>query len=443
MSGKILIIDDNEKLCRSLARNFRLHNYNTVSVFSAAEGHASIDKEIPELIILDIMLGEDSGLDLLKKIRNRGIKVPVIIMTGHATLENAITALRYGASDYVKKPVKFASLLDIAEKYIRENPFENREDAAEAQYNEQFITSEPALLKELEYAKKLAASDIPVLITGESGTGKEIIADIIHYCSGRRDKTAEKLNCAALPDTLLENELFGHNRGAYTGASDNYRGIFIRADKSTLFLDEIGDMGINVQSKILRALQNQEIRLVGREDPVKVDVRFIAATNRDLPELIKKGQFREDLFYRLNAGHIHISPLRERKGDIPVLLDYYLKYFSPDKTPVPGFDSDTMDILLSYSWPGNVRELKNTVQYCLAVSSGDIIRTENLPRQFSGYSSGYQEDGDDLLARAEKELIKKTLSETGFNKKKTAEILKISRTTLYQKIIKYGIEKHS
>ena len=424
LSGKILIIDDNEKLCKSLSRNFRLHNYDTVSAFTTAEGYACIKEEIPELIILDIMLGEDSGLELLKRIRNRGVKVPVIIMTGHATLENAITSLRYGASDYVKKPVKFAALLDTAEKYIRRTPLESVKQESCLPYPEQFVTSDPYLLNELEHVKKLAVSDIPVLITGESGTGKEIIADIIHFYSDRKEKKAEKLNCAALPETLLENELFGHNRGAYTGASDNYRGIFIRADKSTLFLDEIGDMGINVQSKILRALQNQEIRLVGKEDPVKVDVRFIAATNRDLSVLIKKGEFREDLFYRLNAGHIHITPLRERKGDIPILIDYYLKHFSRDGRNFPEFDKDTIDLLVSYSWPGNVRELKNTVQYCLAVSSEDTIRAENLPRQFSGYSENRAEGGEDLLAQAEKELIMKTLSETGFNKKRQRRSLR-------------------
>ncbi len=438
LSNKILIVDDNIKLSRSLARNFNLHNYHTHISLNKSEALSSLKSGNYSLIILDIMLGDESGLDLLNEIRGKGDSTPVIIMTGHATVDNAILALKYGAADYVRKPVKFSSLLDTAEKALKKTAQVSSSEEMEGE----FVTVNRHLLEELEHVRKIAATDIPVLISGESGTGKEIIAEMIHSFSDRSGYRMEKLNCAALPETLLENELFGHRRGAYTGASESYRGIFERSDKSTLFLDEIGDMVLSTQSKILRALQNQEIRAVGSENLVKINVRFIAATNRDLGELIKKGEFREDLYYRLNAGHIFIPPLRDRVEDVPVLLDYFLSYFSPENGKGKTFDDYSKEILLSYKWPGNVRELKNMVQYCIAVSKKDIIGEEDLPRQITEKTAKNSSLGEgNLMQFMEKELIEETLRKTGFNKKKAAALLNISRTTLYQKIMKYEIKE--
>ena len=412
-----------------------------------------METENPQLILLDIMLGEDSGIDYLKEIRARGLQVPVVMITGHATIENAVEALRCGASDYIRKPVSFSLLLEISEKLIEEQAA-----TAHDQHDEGapvFITGNKELLEEVGRIKLMAESDIPVLITGESGTGKEILAELFHHYSLRKDQEMYKLNCAALPETLLENELFGHVKGAYTGAEKDYEGVFQRADRSTLFLDEIGDMTQSIQAKILRAIQNQEIRPVGSGKLIKVDVRFVAATNRDVENMIGQGKFREDLYYRLAAGRIHIPPLRERREDILPLSGHFMKVFQEKKRNREGqinppgefrLDKTVEKIFLEYNWPGNIRELKNTIQYSTAICTGGVIKVEHLPRILltKACSTAAVQAGDEIgsfgpIDLMEKKMIREALEKTAFNKKEAAKILNISRTTLYQKIAKYGI----
>jgi two-component system, NtrC family, response regulator AtoC len=285
---------------------------------------------------------------------------------------------------------------------------------------------------------KLADTDLPILIVGESGTGKELVADFIHQNSSRKVYNLEKINCASLPETLLDNELFGHEKGAYTGADAVFKGVFERAHNSSLFLDEIGDMPLAIQSKILRALQNNEIRRLGGKDTLEIDVRFIAATNKDLQSLIHENYFREDLFYRLNAAMVSIPPLRKRKEDILLLVNHFLEeIYRENKQSRASFSEEVESLFNEYSWPGNIRELKNVVKYAATVTNGTIIYLKDLPPYLFNNSSEY--GALNIKDNVEKELIIKILKETNFNKKRTAEILNICRKTLYNKMEKFGI----
>ncbi len=441
---KILVVDDKEKLCRILVKDFEHMGCAAEYALNTAETKKKLKKFIPDTIILDLRLGEENGLELLKYLRKNYSSIPVIMVTGYGTVENAVEALKLGAYDYIQKPVNFAKIYQRvinagSYKHLKEENTKLKELLQENK--NRLITKNGELLGILEKLRKLAERDFPILITGESGTGKELIADFIHKQSSRSNKKFYKLNCAALPENLLDNELFGHEKGAYTGADRNFKGIFERAGGTTLFLDEIGDMPLEIQSKILRTLQNKEIRRLGGESTITVDVRFIGATNKNLQEMLKKGEFREDLFYRLNLATIRIPPLRERKGDLPLLIDYFLKEISENlNTPQKSLSNEVMEIINNYTWPGNIRELKNAIHYMEAVSTGKSITIQDLPpdllqKTVHGEGTPQKKPGDKM----EEKLIRETLKTWRFNKKKTAEFLKISRKTLYNKLEKYGI----
>jgi DNA-binding NtrC family response regulator len=283
--------------------------------------------------------------------------------------------------------------------------------------------------------EKLAVTDLPILIGGESGTGKEVFADYIHAASSRSAKPMVKVNCVALPESLLDNELFGHEKGAYTGADSAFKGLFETADGSSLFLDEIGDMPLGIQAKILRTLQNNEIRRLGGSATIKVDVRFIAATNKDLVDLTRKNLFREDLYYRLNAAVLSVPPLRERKRDIPLLVEHFLADRAVDRRKE--LAPEVAARFQAYDWPGNVRELKNVVNYATAMSSNERIEMEDLPVHFLG--DGYAAGPTDIRQEMERDLIVRTLQSTKYNRSRTADILNMSRKTLYSKMTKYGL----
>ncbi|GAK57251.1 two component, sigma54 specific, transcriptional regulator, Fis family [Candidatus Vecturithrix granuli] len=438
MKATILIIDDNVKWCKSLAQNFVQRGYTPVYATTSTEAHDLLARTAIDLVLLDIMLGEENGVDLLKDILLLQPRLPVIMITGFGSIDTAVQSIKLGAFDYVTKPLEFDKLLQLVEHAM--NVSCSRDYAPESFASDfpELITHNAAMLALCEKARKFAGTNLPILICGENGTGKEIIADVIHAHSTRSEKPMLKINCSAFPETLLDNELFGHEKGAYTGAETVFKGIFERAHGSSLFLDEIGDMPATIQAKILRALQNHEIRRIGSERVIKVNVRFITATNKDLRQLITNSAFREDLFYRLNVATIKLPPLRERKEDIPLLAEYFLaEHAKTNPTCAQRFSEAVIARFVSHSWPGNVRELKNTVHYAATICTNACIDIPDLPPHFLPKRS--PQSSDNIRDDMERALILDMLQKTNFNKKKTAELLNMSRNTLYNKLEKYGI----
>jgi DNA-binding NtrC family response regulator len=330
VSGEVLIIDDKPLFCRSLAENLVQVGYTCRYATSGREGVELISRESIQVVLLDIVLGEEDGIEVLKRIREHNDDLPVIMITGYATVDTAVESMKIGAFDYIQKPLNFNQLLKVLESALEVNGSSERrkEQSSDQEKKIRVLSRNHHMLELYKKIEKLAATDLPILIYGQNGTGKEVMADYIHAHSSRRDKKMIKVNCAAFPENLLDNELFGHEKGAYTSADARFIGLFEKAHQGTLFLDEIGDMSAAIQSKILRALQNKEIRRIGGTDTIQIDVRFIAATNKDLITLMNTGKFREDLYYRLNTAFLNIIPLRERKEDIQLLVDCFLEEFS-------------------------------------------------------------------------------------------------------------------
>jgi DNA-binding NtrC family response regulator len=438
MGTGILIIDDKVKVCKSLAQNFEHLGYRAAIATSGREALAAFAVGRIDVVLLDIMLGEESGIDVLKRLQAVDKTVPVIMITAFASVETAVLSLKLGAFDYVKKPLDFDDLLMTVEKALEFSRLQEENTNLKSRLRElsaTIVTGDPVMMALRNKMEKLAVTDLPVLIDGESGTGKEVFADYIHAASSRSARPMVKVNCVALPESLLDNELFGHEKGAYTGADAVFKGLFETADGSTLFLDEIGDMPLGIQAKILRTLQNNEIRRLGGSATIKVDVRFIAATNKDLVDLTRKNLFREDLYYRLNAAVLSVPALRERKGDIPLLVEHFLS-----ERAVNGRKELAPEVAArfqAYDWPGNVRELKNVVNYATAISLNERIEMEDLPAHFLG--EGYAAEPADIRQEMERDLIVRVLQSTRYNRSRTAEILNMSRKTLYSKMAKYGL----
>ncbi len=442
MKGTLLIVDDNRKVYESLARNFQHFAYTTHYASNSEEAVRTLLSTRVDAVLLDIMLGRESGVDTLRSIEESAPSIPVIMITGYASIESAIETMKLGAFDYVKKPLDFEHLLKVVQNAVEISRLKEEND----QLKERLLDLSPKLAMRstqmtevVQTAAKLAKVDLPVLIAGENGTGKEIVADYIHSHSSRAGNRMVKVNCAAFPESLLDNELFGHEKGAYTGADTAFQGVFERANGSSLFLDEIGDMPLTIQAKILRTLQNHEIRRLGGQHTLNVDVRFVAATNKDPVSLVAEGRFREDLFYRLNTAVLEVPPLRERKEDLPALVEAFLKEFAVNNdTPLKKMDEQSLQRLLAHDWPGNVRELKNCVSYAAAISQSSVIHVSDLPPAlFRGDPE--KTNGDNVRHRMERNLIVQTLEQTGQNKKRTAELLQMSRKTLYAKLKKYGL----
>ncbi len=441
MGKEILIVDDNAKLASSLARNFEQLGYLVHQAPNSRRAFGALENGAVGVVLLDIMLGDEDGLSLLKEMVERHPGLPVIMITGFGSIESAVTSVKLGAFDYVQKPLDFNKLLKIVENGIKLGELEQENSTLRdriAELSGSMVTGNDEVLAVCERAKKLAGTNISVLILGENGTGKELLANLIHNNSPRASKKMVTVNSAAFPDSLLDNELFGHEKGAYTGAQRRFIGIFERARDTTLYLDEIGDMSMSTQAKILRALQNQEIRRIGGAEPIKVDVRLITSTNRDLDELIREKRFRQDLYYRLNAAILKLPPLRERRDDIPLLTDHFLCKFSAENAKeVRSVSGGVMERFMEYPWPGNVRELKNTINYAATLAVTDCVNLEDLPASLM--EAGRQGGEGSMLMEAEKRLILRTLKETGNNKRKAAMVLNISRKTLYNKLKKYEI----
>jgi DNA-binding NtrC family response regulator len=447
MKLTVLVADDEKNIREGLREALMLDGYDVLLAADGREALDTVNRGDVDLLITDLKMPRLSGEELLKSVASQFPTVPVIILTGHGTIESAVQAMHDGAYDFLTKPVNLDRLSLLVKRAVasRELAVQNRAMQEELERRSGFasIIGKSAEMKQVfDMVRQVAPSRSSVLITGESGSGKEMIAEALHYNSPRKDKSFIKLHCAALTESLLESELFGHEKGAFTGAIARKRGRFELAHLGTLFLDEIGEINQNVQIKLLRVLEEKKFERVGGEETIEVDVRLIAATNRDLKEAIAKGSFREDLYYRLNVVNIHIPPLRERKEDIPLLVAAFLKEFSQENgKPIEGIDPKARLALYNYSWPGNVRQLRNSVESAVVLSKGSTITLEDFPPNIRG------ETGVDTLrlslgsslAEMEKEVIRSTLAREGGNKSRTAEILGIGRKTLHRKIEEYGL----
>ncbi len=448
MKYNVLVVDDEKHIREGLGRVLELDGYRALLAADGKEGMEILERGDVDLVITDLKMPQLSGEELLRRSTAQFPNLPVIILTGHGTIENAVQAMRDGAYDYLTKPVNLDRLSLLVKRALsnRELAIRHRALQEELEKKNQFaniIGKSESMKRLFEVIQQVAPTRASVLITGESGSGKEIIADAIHYNSPRKDKPLIKVHCAALTETLLESELFGHEKGAFTGAVARKRGRFELAHLGTIFLDEIGEISQNVQIKLLRVLEEKSFERVGGEEKLDVDVRIIAATNRDLKEEIRQGRFREDLYYRLNVVHLHIPPLRERREDIPLLISAFLREFARENGKnIEGIEPKASTALYNYSWPGNVRELRNCIESAVVMAKGGILTLDDLPPYIHTDSEdNYIKLATGIsLAEGEKKIIQSTLNQLQGNKTRTAEVLGIGRKTLHRKIQEYGLE---
>jgi len=443
----ILVVED-EHIQRTLLSEFLAKE--GFQVFSAESGAAARevfrDKAI-DIVLLDFKLPDTDGLSLIRYFKDINPEVEIIMITAFGSIENAVSALKAGASEYLTKPVDLDDLLFKIKKIedklylIRENMV-LKETLKERFKTEEFVYSSEKMQEVASLIVRVARTDSTCLITGDSGTGKEVVANLIHTLSARKDQPLVKVNCSAIPENLLESELFGYEKGAFTGAVQRKVGKFEIADKGTLFLDEIGDMPIILQSKLLRVIQEREIERLGGLHPIKIDVRIIAATNRNLEEEVKYGNFREDLYYRLNVVKIELPSLKERKNDIPILIDFFLKkYNDRHKKGIKGITKEARDIIIKYDFPGNVRELENIMERAVVLARGEYITTEDL--SISQVKPGSVRDGSikDVVGSIERDMIIEALKKNNWVQTKAAASLGMSERVLRYKINKYGITR--
>ncbi len=448
----ILVVDDDQAHRTMLRTLLSGWGYKIVE---ADDGQVAVEKvheQAFDMILMDIRMLKVSGLEALDGIKTYNPAIPVIIMTAYSSVETAVEALKKGAYDYLTKPLDFDELRLAMERAMDHSQLkeENRllRETLGSHFDRQnIIGRSTAMVKLLETVAQVAPSEATVLITGDSGTGKELIAGAIHFNSPRKDGPFVKVNCAAITETLLESELFGHEKGAFTGAHRLKEGRFRQADGGSLFLDEVSEMSLGMQVKLLRALQEREITRVGGEEVIKVDVRIIAATNKDLIQEIESGRFREDLYYRLNVVTLNVPLLRERKEDIPLLAQHFMNTFAEkNRKQIKGFTPQAMDQLLKYDWPGNVRELMNAVERAVVLSRSEYLDEQDLPLVIKDSLSDEEKSpsrdavpADLPLEDVEKATILKTLESTDGNKSEAARRLGITRKTLHKKLKKYGM----
>ena len=449
----ILIIDDEESIRKSLIGILQDEGFTTVIAENGEEGLEKLRAEAPDLVMLDIWMPGMDGIETLQKIKAEAPDQLVIMMSGHGTIETAVKATKHGAFDFIEKPLSLEKVLHSIQQANKVNELveENRTlKASIAKDHEMIGTSQPIL--DLKQQIELAAPTSGwVLITGENGTGKELVARSIHLNSHRKLKTFVEVNCAAIPEELIESELFGHEKGAFTGATNQRKGKFDQANEGTLFLDEIGDMSLKTQAKILRILQEHKFERVGGNRTIEVDVRVIAATNKNLEEEIKEGNFREDLYYRLNVLPFHVPPLRERFDDVQALAKHFIEFFcQKEGKKIKTLSDASLNLLAQYSWPGNVRELKNIIERLAIMTVDEIIMPNHLPTVIIKNQSGSNDlysnlaDQDDNFRQArdqfEKAFIVQKLQENNWNVSKTSEIIEMERSNLHRKIKAYRID---
>ncbi len=440
--GRILIVDDELVVRDSLQKWFDSEGYDAGAVSSGREALFEVQQKQYDLALLDIKMPGMDGMELQKKLREVDSDLTVVIMTGYASVETAVEALKMGAYDYITKPIDPDELVHLVSNALGHKRYKRelerlRDNLQEIYPDTKLIGNSPAIRRVLELVEMVAATDTTVLIFGESGTGKELVARAIHAASPRRNMPMVVIHCGALTETLLESELFGHERGAFTGAQYRKKGKFEVADGGSVFLDEISDISLKTQTDLLRVLQEKEIQRVGGSQTVKVDFRCIAATNKNLEDLVKAGTFRPDLYYRLKVFAIDLPPLRERREDIPLLADHFLKKFATAMNkPLPTLAPQAVDLLLAHDWPGNVRELENAVERAMVIGRGPEIQPADFPFQLQPT----QPVAGRTLDEIERGHIERVLQETAGNLSRAARILDIDRTTLYNKLRRYGLK---
>ncbi len=449
MKFTILIIDDEKNIRDGLAANFEMDDYEVRTASNGKDGLALVAKGDIDLVITDLRMDGVSGEEVVRRIAVETPGIPVIVLTGHGSIDAAVDAMKAGAYDFLTKPLNLDQLNMIVKRALQGRELSLQHKMLQAELNGvhsfgPMIGKSAEMRRVFDVVRKVAPSKASILITGESGVGKELVADAVHNLSLRKDNSFIKVHCAALSETLLESELFGHEKGAYTGADSMQKGRFELAHNGTIFLDEIGEINQSTQVKILRVIQEKQFERVGGEHTITVDVRIIAATNRNLEEEVRAGRFREDLYYRLNVVRIQVPPLRERKDDIPLLLDSFLKEFAKENgKPVTGIDSRARAALYKYDWPGNIRQLRNCMESAVVMCGGREITLDDLPPTVS------QSSADESipipmgvsLAEAEKTIIRQNLAANRGNKSRTAEVLGIGRKTLHRKLLEYGMEE--
>jgi two-component system response regulator HydG len=448
-AARVLVVEDDLAQADAIAEALQRVGYHCVVVTEPRRALGILEDDGFDLVVTDLMMHEVSGMEILQATKRLDPSTEVILVTGHGSIDSAVQAIRQGASDYITKPLNLGELRDRAAKALEHRRLVRREAQLSEQLEERFgfegiIGQSGSLRRVIETCRHVAPTDATVLIQGESGTGKELVAKALHNNSPRKDGNFVALNCAALSEGILESELFGHEKGAFTGAVSSRKGRFEHADGGTLFLDEVGDMPMATQIKLLRVIENREIVRVGSNDPRRVDVRLISASHRNLDDLVAKGQFREDLYFRLKVVRITLPPLRDRREDIPLLVSHYLRRLAEEHgKPVRGVAPEALAALSAYAWPGNVRELINALETMVVLSQGETLGLDDLPPEIrpaqpaapaAGLAAGMS------LQDAERALIERTLETSGGNRQQAAEMLGIGERTLYRKIKEYGLK---
>ena len=452
----ILVVEDKESMAAMLKETLEAEGYKVIPARDAAKGIKYLKDGKIDLVLTDLKLPDKNGIDVLKASKEENHLTPVIVMTAFGSVEAAVAAMKEGAFDFITKPFDTDHLIILIKRALETQRLVTENILLKEEVSSRFglpgiIGKSRNIVDVAQIVQKVAATKTTVLILGESGTGKELFARAIHNLSSRKHYPFVPINCAAIPKALLESELFGHEKGSFTGADARKMGKFELADKGTIFLDEIGDMDLSIQAKLLRAIEEGEIERVGAITFMKLDVRIVAASNKDLEKAVEEKKFREDLFYRLNVFPVRVPPLRERKEDIPLLVEYFInKYCNEMKTPVKSVSKEALDILMGYHWKGNVRELENTIERAVILCDGDVITPEHfvLSKEvvsgpvtaFSSTEGTLESVAKEALRTAETKRISSALHETRGNKSKAAEILQVSYKTLLTKIKEYGIE---
>ena len=440
----VFIVDDEEGIRESLSGIFEDEGYTVLTAGTAEKAFDMLKEQTPDLMFLDVWLPGIDGIQALTKIRERNPELPIVMISGHGNIELAVNATRIGAYDFLEKPLSLERVLLVASRALERRTLELENKALKQDLTEKWrlIGNSPKMKQLSEQIDMAAKSNGRVIILGESGAGKELVAHTLHGSSTRASKPFIEMNCAAIPQELIESELFGHEKGSFTGAFERKKGKFELADEGTLFLDEVGDMSLSTQAKVLRVIETQEFQRVGGSKNIKVDVRIISATNKDLAEEVKKSTFREDLFYRLNVIPIPLPPLRERKEDIPELVDYFLGYFAAEYGQKPKkITPDGLKMLEVYDWPGNIRELRNVIERLVIMIPSNTVTPKNIILGEAARSDYFTFNTlKEARESFEKDFIIKKLEENNWNISKTAEILDIERSNLHRKIKAYDIK---
>ncbi|MBW1715330.1 MAG: sigma-54-dependent Fis family transcriptional regulator [Deltaproteobacteria bacterium] len=453
--ARVLIIDDDPVILEVIGEILRTHGYRVVAAPNGVAGIRELERNYYDLVLTDLVMPDLDGLQVLDHVVTTTSKTTCIVLTGHGTIKSSVEAMKKGAFDYITKPITGDELLVVIEKALKfrnleEENFRLKKELHQTYGYDNLVGTSNAIKKIYDLIEKVADTDGTVLISGASGTGKELIARAIHYNSSRSDRPLVVINCGAIPEELLESELFGHEKGAFTGAYKSRIGRFEMANGGSIFLDEIGEMSPSLQVKLLRVLQEKKFERVGGTKTIHVDVRIVAATNKNLTTALNKGKFREDLYYRLNVIPIRVPPLKQRRSDIPLLIDFFMKKFQKGREmKITGFSPEAMDAMIKYDWPGNVRELENVIKRLIILCDDQVVTAEDLPEHLPRKGKSIQPVEEDFLEDGvtlhkavedyEKSLILGALERSDWVKTKAAKLLNINRTTLVEKIKKQNL----